>query len=118
MFRLLVDEDVNMTAVQYPVPDIHGSDSAAFNLDMGQSLVKDIEERKKDDIELMRQLPKAELHCHLGGVASPEELIRIAKAAKGDVRRYQGRLQPWLDRMKKLLRQEGPEKMAHTVGPL
>ncbi len=34
---------------------------------------------KEKDLEIFRRLPKAELHSHLGGVLSPEEIIEVAK---------------------------------------
>ncbi len=35
------------------------------------------------ELALLKQIPKAELHCHLGGVADVHELIRIAEAERG-----------------------------------
>jgi adenosine deaminase len=35
-------------------------------------------DRKEDELAFLRALPKADLHCHLGGAASPEDLIMIA----------------------------------------
>jgi len=31
-----------------------------------------------DDYDLIKKLPKAELHCHLGGIANSEEIVEIA----------------------------------------
>lgn len=31
------------------------------------------------DLDFLRMLPKTELHCHLGGVLSPKEMIEVAK---------------------------------------
>jgi adenosine deaminase len=36
--------------------------------------------REQEDLEWLQQLPKTDLHCHLGGCANPRELKRIAKA--------------------------------------
>lgn len=36
-------------------------------------------DNKEKDLEIFRRLPKAELHSHLGGVLSPEEIIEVAK---------------------------------------
>lgn len=33
----------------------------------------------KSDYELLKRLPKAELHSHLGGVLSPSEIVQVAK---------------------------------------
>lgn len=35
---------------------------------------------KDNDLELLKKLPKAELHCHLGGILSPAEMIEVAGA--------------------------------------
>lgn len=37
-------------------------------------------QQEKEEIEWLNKFPKAELHCHLGGILSPEELIKVAKA--------------------------------------
>ncbi|MBQ4163062.1 MAG: hypothetical protein IJD84_09335 [Parabacteroides sp.] len=36
-------------------------------------------ENYESDMEFIRLLPKTDLHCHLGGVLSPEEMIEVAK---------------------------------------
>lgn len=48
------------------------------------------------EVAILRALPKAELHCHLGGVADAQDLVRIAGAAKGDIVPYRQLLEPWL----------------------
>jgi adenosine deaminase len=35
--------------------------------------------KKEEDLEWLSKLPKAELHCHFGGILSPEEIIEAAK---------------------------------------
>lgn len=47
------------------------------------------------ELELLKSLPKAELHCHLGGVADVHELIRIAGAAREDIDCYAPKLDGW-----------------------
>ncbi len=37
---------------------------------------------KEKDLRILKKLPKAELHSHLGGVLSPEEIIQIALTEK------------------------------------
>lgn len=39
-------------------------------------------QNKKADFALLKKLPKAELHSHLGGVLSPEEIIEVAKTER------------------------------------
>ncbi len=36
-------------------------------------------DKKEEDLSFIRALPKADLHCHLGGAASSDDLIAIAK---------------------------------------
>lgn len=36
-------------------------------------------ENEKEELEWLRILPKTDLHCHLGGVLSPAEMIEVAK---------------------------------------
>ena len=57
------------------------------------ALPPDVIERLKSDsfdYELIKQLPKAELHCHFGGIATPKEMVEIAQA--NDVEPYAGRI--------------------------
>lgn len=35
-------------------------------------------EKESEELDYLRQLPKTELHCHLGGVLSPAEMIDVA----------------------------------------
>lgn len=40
---------------------------------------------RENELALLRGLPKADLHCHLGGVLSPKEIIEVASAIEDDV---------------------------------
>jgi len=40
------------------------------------------------EIQWLRSLPKAELHCHFGGIANSSELIRIANANKAELLKW------------------------------
>lgn len=35
--------------------------------------------KQKDELEYLQRLPKSDLHCHLGGVLSAEEMVEVAK---------------------------------------
>ncbi len=37
-------------------------------------------ENKDGDLQWLKTLPKAELHCHMGGILTPEEIIETAEA--------------------------------------
>ncbi len=52
----------------------------------------------KRELELawLKKLPKAELHCHLGGVADIDEVIEIAQAGRDLVDRYKNEIKPWI----------------------
>lgn len=41
--------------------------------------------KRAEDMEFLRRLPKSELHCHLGGVLSAEEMIEVAKCYRPDI---------------------------------
>lgn len=43
------------------------------------------EKDRENELSLLRTLPKADLHCHLGGVLSPKEIIDVASAIEDDV---------------------------------
>lgn len=38
-----------------------------------------------EDLRWLKQLPKADLHCHLGGIANADDLVRVAEAMKEDI---------------------------------
>ncbi len=40
---------------------------------------------EKDELNWLKQLPKTDLHCHLGGVADATELVRVAEAMREDL---------------------------------
>ncbi len=64
-------------------------------------------QRLAAELDWLRQLPKAELHCHLGGILSAAEMIEVAEAvrhrveqarrANGEFARDLERLQCWVD---------------------
>lgn len=40
--------------------------------------------KEKAELKWLKKLPKTDLHCHLGGVASADDLIRVAEAMRDD----------------------------------
>ncbi len=36
-------------------------------------------EKEKEELDWLRQLPKSDLHCHLGGALSPSDLVQVAE---------------------------------------
>lgn len=39
----------------------------------------------EEELEFLHNLPKTELHCHLGGVLNPEEMIEVAKSYTNEI---------------------------------
>ncbi len=50
-------------------------------------LIERLKERTAD-YDFVKALPKAELHCHFGGIALPEEMVEIALANREAISRY------------------------------
>lgn len=71
--------------------------------------------RKNRELTFLRKLPKTDLHCHLGGVASACEIIEIAAANRAGVEKYKNRLSPWLADWKHRLQKHGPEELHQTT---
>ncbi len=42
-------------------------------------------ERQQEELEMIKKLPKTDLHCHLGGVLNPSELIELANNMKNEI---------------------------------
>lgn len=63
-----------------------------------------VDPRLRDpEMAWLRKLPKVDLHCHLGGVAGPEELIAIAEAVEHKLGPYKDALSPFLERWRQRL---------------
>lgn len=72
-------------------------------------------ENRDRELAMLQKLPKSDLHCHLGGVASACEIIEIAAANRTGVEKYQDRLSPWLSDWKRRLEKQGPEEFHQTI---
>lgn len=62
--------------------------------------------RREEELQFIRSIPKADLHCHLGGAASAEDLIAIARANADACARKVDDVKekmPFLDKMRKLM---------------
>jgi len=58
------------------------------------------------DLEFAKKLPKAELHCHFGGIANPKEMIEIAKTNSddvGNISQMNTQYSNWLKQIRKLV---------------
>lgn len=56
--------------------------------------------KAKEDLEFIHRLPKTDLHCHLGGVLSPSEMIEVASCYSVQIdqeRKTNGRYSAWYD---------------------
>lgn len=54
-------------------------------------------EKKEQELFWIRNLPKTELHCHLGGIADIREVIEIAAANRSAIDHHLKSLTRWLD---------------------
>lgn len=71
--------------------------------------------REEAELDLLRRLPKAELHCHLGGVLTPDEMIQVAGSVRESIERHRECLRPWLERWKSRLEREDPARLGETM---
>ncbi|SHF33315.1 adenosine deaminase [Desulfacinum infernum DSM 9756] len=72
-------------------------------------------QRQEAELDLLRRLPKAELHCHLGGVLTVGEIIQVADSVRERIEEYRTNLQPWLERRKSRLENEDPDRLRETI---
>jgi adenosine deaminase len=62
-------------------------------------------ENEATELEFLQRLPKAELHCHLGGILDAKDLLRVAQANDEQIERYQSKLSKQLNQWRKQLDQ-------------
>ncbi|MBF0230063.1 MAG: hypothetical protein HQK63_10850 [Desulfamplus sp.] len=80
--------------------------------------------KEDEELSFLKKLPKAELHCHLGGVANADELIKIASAATDDINKYADPpesadlLRTWLSPIKEWIKERNAKSIKEYIGSL
>ncbi len=70
------------------------------------------------EIRFLQRLPKAELHCHLGGILDADEMIAVAETLENPVKTYLNKYSSfagWLDEVKKRIENGEWEKLRSTI---
>lgn len=74
--------------------------------------------RKEADLAWLRNLPKADLHCHLGGILSPEEMIQAAKSLEERVEAFSehhAHFREWREKLARAVRERSLEKITQLI---
>lgn len=73
---------------------------------------------KKENVEreltFLQELPKAELHCHLGGALDSEEMVEVARSVQDDLAQHRTSLEPWLNQWKSRLERQDPAQLGKS----
>ncbi|MFH0727044.1 MAG: hypothetical protein V2B19_11990 [Pseudomonadota bacterium] len=106
---------------QYATGLIHGEETANFLAlySLPPKLVSELKcsfigvnpEKQDDELAWLKKLPKADLHCHLGGIASAAEMIEIARASRQRVQEFNEPLKPWLADWRRQLKNDSPDSI-------
>ncbi|GIW92131.1 MAG: hypothetical protein KatS3mg110_0172 [Pirellulaceae bacterium] len=59
-------------------------------------------EGRQKDRQWLRMLPKAELHCHLGGLLSPKEMVEVAGSCRSQIESYRNKIEQYRDALDEL----------------
>ena len=65
--------------------------------------------KHNEELFWLSRLPKAELHCHFGGILNPEEMVQVACSEKKRIDKYSKEFpeyQEWLHSIAELVKQE------------
>lgn len=62
---------------------------------------------KKRELDLLKKLPKTDLHCHLGGSLSIQEIIELSELYIDQIEKYKNKLPGDLEEFKNLITQKG-----------
>ncbi len=87
-------------------------DTAAMLHQLRVGTNPELRDRERD---WLQRLPKAELHCHLGGIANARELIEIAAANREEIALHASQLKPWLEQWRRRLEKDGVEGVAESL---
>jgi len=72
-------------------------------------------EKAEKELNWLCRLPKAELHCHLGGVLDAPDLIRVARANQPFLSGYMTKLMPWLSYWKDQLQRSTISQIRNQI---
>jgi len=70
-------------------------------------------DRCAEELAFLKQLPKTDLHCHLGGIADAAELIDIASANQEHIFPYRNLLADWLAPVKEMIGARDAHRIRH-----
>lgn len=76
--------------------------------------------RREEELAWLRALPKADLHCHLGGVLDGRETLEVAEEVAGGVEEAARRCPDfgsWLDALRATVDDNDLEAFSRTLGP-
>lgn len=74
-------------------------------------------DKEEEDLQWLRQLPKVDLHCHLGGVSSAAELLEIAAAMHPELDTWSGRLAELADGWRRLIEKSQTAELRQSLLP-
>jgi adenosine deaminase len=69
------------------------------------------------DYNLIKKLPKTELHCHLGGIADVFDLIEIAKELENELLHFKRDLDSLFEPAKNLIKEKNIEELKEKYRP-
>lgn len=74
--------------------------------------------RADHEIDLLQKLPKAELHCHLGGILDAQDLIAVAMANQEQIHQTRKRnpaFNSWLEKVRRLVKMKDVPSLLQLV---
>ena len=69
---------------------------------------------KEKDIRWLKKIPKAELHCHFGGILSPEEMIEVASVLHDEIEKIKSEnseFKQWLQEKADMIKEGAIESL-------